>query len=150
MTDSEVSYCGSTLYKCNLSRKRAALVGQVIKDESLSRLSSSDVYWDRISSIKLDGVEHVYDLEVPGYHNFIADDIVVHNSLEQDADVVMFIYRDEYYNPDTEKTGIAEIIVAKQRSGPTGTVELAFLKEFTRFMNLARRNEGETVPEPEA
>jgi replicative DNA helicase len=59
-------------------------------------------------------------------------------SLEQDADVVMFIYRDEYYRPDTEKRGIAEIIVAKQRNGPTGLVELAFLKEFTRFMNLAK------------
>ncbi|WP_027717114.1 replicative DNA helicase [Desulfovirgula thermocuniculi] len=59
-------------------------------------------------------------------------------ALEQDADVVMFIYRDEYYRPDTEKRGIAEIIVAKQRNGPTGLVELAFIKEFTRFMNLAK------------
>lgn len=59
-------------------------------------------------------------------------------ALEQDADVVMFIYRDEYYRPETEKRGIAEIIVAKQRNGPTGLVELAFIKEFTRFMNLGR------------
>ncbi len=68
-------------------------------------------------------------------------------SLEQDADVVMFIYRDEYYNPDTEKTSIADIIVAKQRNGPTGTVELGFIKEFTRFVNLARRGDREQVPE---
>ncbi|MBO8127884.1 MAG: replicative DNA helicase [Peptococcaceae bacterium] len=59
-------------------------------------------------------------------------------SLEQDADVIMFIYRDEYYNPDTDQKGIAEIIVAKQRNGPTGTVKMCFLKEFTRFVNLAR------------
>ncbi len=59
-------------------------------------------------------------------------------SLEQDADVIMFIYRDEYYNEDSEKKGIAEIIVAKQRNGPTGTVELAFIKEFTKFVNLAK------------
>ncbi|MFA7468315.1 MAG: replicative DNA helicase, partial [Desulfotomaculaceae bacterium] len=62
-------------------------------------------------------------------------------SLEQDADVVMFIYRDEYYNLDSEKKGIAEIIVAKQRNGPTGKVDLGFLREFTRFVNLARREE---------
>ncbi|MCQ2559648.1 MAG: replicative DNA helicase, partial [Clostridia bacterium] len=59
-------------------------------------------------------------------------------SLEQDADVIMFIYRDEYYNEESEKKGIAEIIVAKQRNGPTGTVELAFIKEFTKFVNLAK------------
>lgn len=59
-------------------------------------------------------------------------------SLEQDADVVMFIYRDEYYNPETEKKGRAEIIVAKQRNGPTGVAEMAFLQQYTRFMDLAR------------
>ena len=58
-------------------------------------------------------------------------------SIEQDADLVMFIYRDEYYNPHSEKAGIAEIIVGKQRNGPTGVVKLAFLKEQTRFANLA-------------
>jgi replicative DNA helicase len=59
-------------------------------------------------------------------------------SLEQDADVVMFIYRDEYYRPDTDRKGIAEIIVAKQRNGPTGKVELGFFKEAPRFVNLMR------------
>lgn len=68
----------------------------------------------------------------------IMSDLRESGSLEQDADIVMFIYREEYYKPDTEKKGIAEIIVGKQRNGPTGTVELAFLKEYTRFMNLAR------------
>ena len=58
-------------------------------------------------------------------------------SLEQDADVVIFIYREDYYNPETtEKSGLAEIIVAKQRNGPVGTVELGFLKEFTKFVKL--------------
>lgn len=60
-------------------------------------------------------------------------------SLEQDADVVMFIYRDEYYNTESEKRGIAEIVVAKQRSGPVGSVELAFVKEYTKFMNLSHQ-----------
>ncbi|MFZ5645033.1 MAG: replicative DNA helicase [Bacillota bacterium] len=68
----------------------------------------------------------------------IMSDLRESGSIEQDADVVMFIYREEYYKPDTEKKSIAEIIVAKQRNGPTGSVELAFLSEYTRFMNLAR------------
>ncbi|MDD3655662.1 MAG: replicative DNA helicase [Atribacterota bacterium] len=59
-------------------------------------------------------------------------------ALEQDADVVVFIYREEYYKPKSSKKGIAEVIISKQRNGPTGTVELAFLKEYTRFENLAR------------
>lgn len=61
-------------------------------------------------------------------------------ALEQDADIVMFIYRDEYYNPETEKPGIAEIIIAKHRNGPTGVVELGFVKEYTKFVNLDRRH----------
>ncbi len=68
----------------------------------------------------------------------IMSDLRESGSLEQDADVVMFIYREEYYNPETEKKGIAEIIVAKQRNGPTGVVELAFIKEFTKFVNLSK------------
>ena len=57
-------------------------------------------------------------------------------AIEQDADVVMFIYRDDYYNHDTDKKGVSEIIIAKQRNGPIGTVELAWLPEYTKFANL--------------
>ncbi len=60
-------------------------------------------------------------------------------AIEQDADVVMFLYRDEYYNPDTEFKNQAEVIVAKQRNGPVGTVDLAWLAEYTKFANLDRR-----------
>lgn len=59
-------------------------------------------------------------------------------SLEQDADCVLFIHRPEYYDPETEDKGIAEVIVAKHRNGPTGTVELGFLAEFTKFVDLAK------------
>ena len=59
--------------------------------------------------------------------------------LEQDADIVMFIFREEEYKPTDENRGIAEIIIGKQRNGPTGTVRLAFIKEFTRFENLEWR-----------
>ena len=59
-------------------------------------------------------------------------------SIEQDADVVMFLYRDEYYNPDTEKKNLAEVIVAKQRNGSTGSVELVWLGQYTKFANKER------------
>ncbi|WP_334109330.1 replicative DNA helicase [Thermodesulfitimonas autotrophica] len=68
----------------------------------------------------------------------VMSDLRESGALEQDADVIMFIYREEYYRPETEKKGIAEVIVAKQRNGPVGMVELAFLREFTCFVNLAR------------
>ena len=64
-------------------------------------------------------------------------------AIEQDADVVMLLLREEYYNPTEENMGKAEIIIAKQRNGPTGSVVLAFLKEYTRFENLAKKTEGE-------
>lgn len=59
-------------------------------------------------------------------------------AIEQDADMVMFIYRDDYYNKDSEEAGISEIIIGKQRSGPTGTVKLAWLSQYTKFANLER------------
>jgi replicative DNA helicase len=60
-------------------------------------------------------------------------------SIEQDADMVMFLYRDEYYNPDSDDKGIAEVLVGKHRNGPTGKVQLAWLEQYTKFASLARR-----------
>lgn len=73
-----------------------------------------------------------------GEHKPMLSDLRESGSIEQDADIVMFIYRDDYYNKDSEKKGIAEIIVAKQRNGPVGTVELVWLPDYTKFMNLER------------
>jgi replicative DNA helicase len=67
--------------------------------------------------------------------------------IEQDADLVMFIYRDEVYEPNSKDKGIAELIIVKQRNGPLGTVKAAFLGQFTRFENLARGYEDGYVPE---
>ena len=130
-----MSYCGSALFKSCMSRERAAKVASIVGSNELLSLSQSDVYWDEVISIEADGEEEVYDLTVEGLHNFVANDIVVHNSIEQDADIVMFIYRDDYYNPESERRGEAEIIIAKQRNGPTGTVDLLYQSSITRFLN---------------
>ncbi len=71
-------------------------------------------------------------------HRPMLSDLRESGAIEQDADVVMFIYRDDYYNKDTEKKNIAEIIIAKQRNGPIGTIELVWLPDFTKFGNLQK------------
>ena len=130
-------YCGSTLFKSNLSRKRLAKIAGVLESEGLKNLAQSDIYWDEIKSIDFVDEVDVYDITVPGFHNFVAENIILHNSIEQDADIVMFIYRDDYYNPDSEKAGIAEVIIGKQRNGPVGSVDLLFQSNITKFKNPA-------------
>ena len=73
-------------------------------------------------------------------------DIRESGSIEQDADIVAFLYRDDYYDKETENKNIIEIIIAKQRNGPTGTVSLAFVKEYNKFVNLERRFDDTGVP----
>jgi len=134
-----LGYTGGSPYNQNLSRERAVRVAAIVKSQAFASLASSDVYWDEVIAIELDGEEDVYDLTVDGQHNFVAGDIMSHNSIEQDADIVMFIYRDEVYNPETDRKNIADIIVAKHRNGPVGPVSLYFQAAQTRFRDLELR-----------
>lgn len=76
----------------------------------------------------------------------IMSDIRESGSIEQDADVVAFLYRDDYYNKDSDKKNMIEIIIAKQRNGPVGTVELAFIKEYNKFVNIDRKHQDADMP----
>ena len=71
-------------------------------------------------------------------HRPMLSDLRESGAIEQDADVVMFLYRDDYYNHDSPDKGVSEVIIAKQRNGPIGTVKLAWLPEYTKFANLER------------
>jgi replicative DNA helicase len=129
---------GTTPYRSALSRDRAARVAAAVESQVLRDLAESDVYWDEVVSIERAGSEEVFDLTVEGLHNFVADCIIPHNSIEQDSDLVFFIYRDEYYNAEeSDQQGLAEVHLAKHRNGPTDVVKLSFLKRFAKFADLA-------------
>jgi replicative DNA helicase len=133
-------YCGSTLYKSAPGRARLARIASILEDDHLTSLASSGVLWDAIVAIEPLGEEPVYDATVLGTHNFIADGVVVHNSLEQDADMVVFIYRDEVYDPESPRKGEADLILAKHRNGPTDTVTVTFQGQYSRFAPMAARS----------
>ena len=135
-----VEHEGLRLARTNVLLSVIDLVGRQTSEEraSVGTLSAPDAFWDTVAEIRPLGPQSVYDATVLETHNFVANGIVVHNSLEQDADVVMFLYRDDVYNPESADKGIAEIIVSKHRSGPTGVTQLAFLPQYTRFEQMAR------------
>jgi replicative DNA helicase len=116
---------------------------------TLDSRTSPNAVWEPIASIEPAGREEVFDLTVDGLHNFVAEDIVVHNSIEQDSDVVTFIYRDAVYDDDADPSE-AELIVAKHRNGPTGKVDVVFLEQYPRFVDKAHSGTGERPVEQPA
>ncbi len=135
-------YCGGYLLGTEArprssSRARLGRIADALGSKELSELAESDVLWDEVVEIRSLGVQETFDATVAGTHNFVADGVVAHNSIEQDADVVMFLYRDEQYNNDSPDKDTAEVIVAKHRAGRVGVCRLVFLDYCTLFANMA-------------
>jgi len=119
------------------ARTGSVLVADDPRAACLETIAHSDVIWDPIVAIEPCGAEMTYDLTVDELHSFCANDIVTHNSgaIEQEADMVTFLYRDSYYNPESAvEADLTEFIIAKNRSGDNGTVKLRFIKENTLFV----------------
>ncbi|MEP9395138.1 replicative DNA helicase [Gordonia sp. VNK1] len=131
-------FCGSTMWKHSPSRARLARVAAVLDSANIEMLATNDVYWDRIVEIKSVGEQDVFDGTVPGTHNFIADGIAVHNSLEQDADMVILLHRPDAFERDDPRAGEADIIVGKHRNGPTATITVAHQLHLSKFVDMAR------------
>ncbi len=128
--------CGSAMWKPAPSRERLGWVAAVLESEELALEATNDVFWDAVVAIEPDGVEEVFDATVLGTHNFIADGVAVHNSLEQDADIVILLHREDFYEKESPRAGEADLIVAKHRNGPTHTVTVAFQGHYSRFVDM--------------
>ncbi|MCP9440869.1 MAG: replicative DNA helicase [Nitrospira sp.] len=135
------SYGGTSHFRFAPSRSMVAEYAAISEDDDLAAQATNDLFWDRVVSIEQAGMEEVFDLTVPGPASWLADGIVSHNSgaIEQDADIVMFIYREDVYDSNSERKGIADIIVSKHRNGPTGKKELFFHDRYAKFESLDLR-----------
>ena len=120
-----------------ISRRRLRRIANVLQDSDLEMLATNDIYWDEIAEIENLGTQDVYDATVIGAHNFVANGINIHNSIEQDADVVILLHREDAYEKESPRAGEADLIVAKHRNGPTATVTVAFQGHYSRFVDMA-------------
>ncbi|GAA3814932.1 replicative DNA helicase [Cellulomonas soli] len=96
----------------------------------------NDLLWDEVVAIESVGERAVFDATVLGTHNFIANGIAVHNSIEQDADMVILLHREDAYEKESPRAGEADLIVAKHRNGPTDTITVAFQGHYSRFVDM--------------
>ncbi|MFW0170637.1 replicative DNA helicase [Rothia sp. P4278] len=129
-------YCGSSYDKSAPSGSRLEKVATVLDAADLEMLAVNDLFWDTVTGIEYDGEEEVFDATVLGNHNFVANGITVHNSIEQDADMVILLHREDYYDKESTRAGEADVIVAKHRNGPTKTIAVAFQGHYSRFANM--------------
>jgi replicative DNA helicase len=130
-------YCGTTLWKHAPGRERLGRVAAILDDAELEMVATNDLFWDEIASVESVGQQPVYDATVLGTHNFVANGISVHNSIEQDSDVVILLHREDAYERESPRAGEADMIVAKHRNGPTTTVTVAFQGHYSRFVDMA-------------
>jgi len=130
-------FCGSAMWKRAPSRQRLGRVAEILGSEDLEIMAVNDLLWDEVVAIEPMGEEQVFDATVVGGHNFIANGIAVHNSIEQDADIVMLLHREDAYERESPRAGEADVIVAKHRNGPTATVTVAFQGHYARFVDMS-------------
>ncbi len=131
-------FAGRGFSKRTHSREQLSMIATVLDRSDVELLATNDVFWDEIFSVTSIGVQDVYDATVDGTHNFIANGMHLHNSIEQDADVVILLHREDAYERESPRAGEADFIVAKHRNGPTTTVTVAFQGHYSRFVDMAR------------
>lgn len=104
--------------------------------KSLNSLNKYIITWEKVNKISYHELAPVYDIQVSNYSNYLTNHLIIHNSIEQDADVVIMLYREEYYNKETADKNLIELIIAKHRNGPIGSTKLIFDPKYLRFFNL--------------
>ncbi len=132
------AFSGSTMWKRAPSRERLGRVATLLDDEQLQIMAVNDLLWDEVVAVEPDGEEMVFDATVVGTHNFVANGIAAHNSIEQDADMVILLHREDAYERESPRAGEADFIVAKHRNGPTDTITVAFQGHYSRFVDMAQ------------
>jgi replicative DNA helicase len=111
-------------------------VADALDEAGLDLAATNDVAWEAVVAVEPLGEQDVYDATVLGTHNFVADGIAVHNSIEQDADMVILLHREDAYEKESPRAGEADFIVAKHRNGPTSTITVAFQGHYSRFVDM--------------
>lgn len=119
------------------SRSRLRRMAAILGSEQLDVMATNDVFWDEIRSVVSIGEQPVYDATVMGVHNFVANGIALHNSLEQDADMVILLHREDVYEKESTRPGEADLMVVKHRNGPTRDITVAFQGHYSRFVDMA-------------
>lgn len=127
----------ATLTRRAPGRQMLFRVASILGDNDLALMATNDVYWDEISSIEYVEEMPVYDATVMGVHNFVANGMPLHNSIEQDADMVILLHRDDVFEKESTRPGEADLIVAKHRNGATRDIVVAFQGHYSRFVDMA-------------
>jgi replicative DNA helicase len=145
ITDRQFAYAMNThfrpleMWSHAPGRSKIHRAATLLEDPEIHTLATSDVFWDRIVEIASIGEQEVYDGIVSETHNFVANLISLHNSLEQDSDVVILLNRPDAFERDDPRGGEADLILAKHRNGPTKTITVAHQLHLSRFANMAKQ-----------
>ena len=135
----DISICLTSNHKI-LSKKGWISISQIQPKTEIYFLDKKNLRitysYKKVTSITYCGVKDVYDKTISKFHNYLNDGFVLHNSIEQDADIVIMLYREDYYNEKNPESQLTEFIVAKHRNGPIGTAKLAFKPAVASFKNL--------------